>query len=518
MRTNNLLYIAIGLCLVFTSCSDFLDTMPDNRTEIDSENKVTSLLVSAYPKITSAMMTEMASDNAMDNSAQFVVTNREQEQAYLWQDITEVSNDSPTTFWEACYSAIATANLALESIDNMDNPDRLSAQRGEALICRAYAHFALANVFCLTYNPGNASNNLGLPYITSNDSEITSKHSRGTLAELYANINADIEEALPLIDDEIYTVPKYHFNRKAAHAFAARFNLYYLNFDKVIEYADVVLGSNPAGMMKNWEEIALGSASNWDVRVDMYIDAQEPANLLLLPVTSSWGYVVGGFYKNLGSRYAHSLEICVGETGQADGLWGDYNGLLPFRALWGDEQKISVAKIGGYFYYVDKVNGVGYRKNVILAFSADETLLCRAEAHILKGEYELATADINIWLESHTIIEDRVTTEQIVDFYDRISSTPINNSSRTVKREIKPQGFTVTAGDQKEMIQCILHLRRIETIHEGLRWEDIKRYGIEFSHNRDGQPNDILRVDDPRRAIQLPYDVIAAGLQANPRN
>jgi hypothetical protein len=63
-----------------------------------------------------------------------------------------------------------------------------------------------------------------------------------------------------------------------------------------------------------------------------------------------------------------------------------------------------------------------------------------------------------------------------------------------------------------------LHLRRIETVHEGLRWQDIKRYGIEIAHNRANTTADILRVDDPRRAFQLPQDVINAGLPANPRN
>ena len=33
----------------FTSCSDFLDTVPDNRTQIDNLDKVKALLVSAYP-------------------------------------------------------------------------------------------------------------------------------------------------------------------------------------------------------------------------------------------------------------------------------------------------------------------------------------------------------------------------------------------------------------------------------------------------------------------------------------
>lgn len=39
----------IGTALLLGSCDDFLNTMPDNRAEIDTEAKVTSILVSAYP-------------------------------------------------------------------------------------------------------------------------------------------------------------------------------------------------------------------------------------------------------------------------------------------------------------------------------------------------------------------------------------------------------------------------------------------------------------------------------------
>lgn len=517
MKRNSLLYIAIGSAMAFASCSDFLDTMPDNRAEIDTESKITSLLVSAYPGSTDAVMTEMSSDNAMDNGAKFTVESQEQEEAYLWEDITGTNNDSPKAYWDACYAAISAANHALAAIEEMGNPKSLSAQRGEALICRAYGHFLLANVFCLPYNPETADKDLGIPYSDAPETLVSPEYSRGTMNELYTRINADIEEGLPLIDDEIYTVPKYHFNRKAAHAFAARFNLYYHNYDKVIQYANIVLGTTPNKMMKNWYNIVMNTASNWDVRVDMYISASESSNLLLVPVTSSWGYW-GGPY-DLGRRYGHSEDICKQETGRVTGLWGAYANLLPYKNMWGFDEKMAVTKIGGYFYYIDKVNGIGYRKNVMLHLSADETLLCRAEAYALKGEATLdkATEDINIWLASHTLGGLQVTTQDIVDFYGAIKNMPLDNSTRTIKKEINPRGFTVAEGRQKEMIQCILHLRRIETMHEGLRWQDIKRYGIEISHNRDGLANDVLTVDDPRRAIQLPQDVINAGLEANPR-
>ena len=51
MKTRNIFYSAalavVGLAM--TSCDHFLDTMPDNRTTIDNEEKVKGILVGAYP-------------------------------------------------------------------------------------------------------------------------------------------------------------------------------------------------------------------------------------------------------------------------------------------------------------------------------------------------------------------------------------------------------------------------------------------------------------------------------------
>ena len=63
----------------------------------------------------------------------------------------------------------------------------------------------------------------------------------------------------------------------------------------------------------------------------------------------------------------------------------------------------------------------------------------------------------------------------------------------------------------------ILQCRRLETMFTGMRWADVKRYGIPVSHNIDGQTPLILKAGDLRYALQLPNDVITAGLAANPR-
>ena len=71
MRRNQLyipLFIAT-LAIVGSSCNDFLDELPDNRTELNSEQKIAKMLVSAYPEGSANELFELYSDNTDDNSA-----------------------------------------------------------------------------------------------------------------------------------------------------------------------------------------------------------------------------------------------------------------------------------------------------------------------------------------------------------------------------------------------------------------------------------------------------------------
>ena len=73
-------------------------------------------------------------------------------------------------------------------------------------------------------------------------------------------------------------------------------------------------------------------------------------------------------------------------------------------------------------------------------------------------------------------------------------------------------------------LQCVQHFRRIEFLFRGMRWFDIKRYGISFSHviGKDARvvtlnPNIESGVLDHRMALQIPNEVIAAGIDPNNR-
>lgn len=521
-------YCIVAAALLLTACDDYLDVLPDNRVELDTDAKITELLVSAYPLTSYCLVGEMFSDNTdhCTGSTSYTAFNMSgttlHEEAANWQDITDKNQDSPCALWEHCYRSIATANNVLISIEEKGNPERLSAQRGEALLCRAYCHFLLANIFCLPYSPANGDA-LGVPYMKTLETTVSPTYSRGTLDELYRSIAADIEEGLPLISDNIYTVPKCHFNLRAAYAFAARFYLYYMqedgsNLDKCIEYATRVLTTQPAEMMRDWQ--ALGNLSAGPVSYNAFINASSKANLLIISANSYWGWVYGP--TSVGKGYCHSTKISMSETLQSTGFWGSQNTYFKALQMQGSPKSV-MYKMGEYTEITDQVNQTGYPRMLIPAFTTDVLILERAEAYALKGDYAHAYADLTTWMNAFTSNQGTVDAAALNAAYgpQKAYYTP---TAPTPKKHLNPD-FVVTAGEQENLIHAILHARRVTTLHEGLRWQDVRRYGIEiYRRNVDGTLGDgnitvydTMTKDDPRRAIQLPPYVITAGITANPR-
>ena len=511
-----------SLAVVFSSCNDFLDKLPDDRATVNTKEKVSKLITSAYPTVSTILMSEISSDNVTDNGKKYA-TLPQVDEMYRFKAVTTESNDCPRNLWNGYYDAVGTANEALRAINDMGNTEDLKAQRGEALMCRAFSMFQMSTVFCMAYDSLKADQYLGLPYPT----EPGQLNDRGTLAELYQQINKDIEEALPLIDDAAYTIEKYHFNTKAAYAFAARFNLYYQKWDKVIEYATKALGSTPAECLRN--RVPYSTAAGIDDYFNMYVQSSQACNFLMGPAYSIAARVLtGGGYL----RYAHNMTVLSYDTYWAISPWNPTpstsgNTLLwSAHSLYGNNNFILEPKLEEVFEYTDKVNGIGYVHIVDVLFSGDETILCRAEAYAHKKEYAKALADMNTWAEANlepsygSTTRKPFTETSVNTFMDNIKYAavhPMSEFEMSIKKKLHPQGFTVEAGTQENLIQLILYMRRVNNMFQGLRFMDLKRYGIEYEHYLENEDPLTFTAGDLRGAIQLPADVIAAGLQANPR-
>lgn len=527
MKNIKLLYtvgLAVTLSSSFVSCDSYLDENPDNRAEIDSEEKVTKLLVSAYPVSSYSLINELASDNIDDMGDRYdKYDDRFLRQAYGWTELTESDNEGTENIWNSYYSCISAANHALEAIEEMGGAttQKLREDKAEALLCRAYGHFVLVNEFCLNYNPTTSSTDLGITYMTHAEKTVSPEYKRGTVAEVYENINKDIQEALPLIGDTHLDVPKYHFNTQAAYAFAARFYLFYEKWDKAVEYATKCLGSNPKSMLRDWDNLeSYGITDDLTPRTNEYINASSNCNLLLCATYSQLGVVFSNWV--YATKYAHNSYISSNETLQANNIWGSYSKMrcLPLVFKGGSMDRVLVAKFPYLKETIDQTSGSYYLRTVCTAFTADCTLLERAEAYTMLGKYAEAAADLTTWMQNWTTSTMTLTPETIVDFYDKMAySSPF---APTMKKQLNP-AFSIADGTQESMLQCVLNFKRLETLHEGYRWFDIKRYGIKIYRRKMNASSEVesvtdsLDVNDKRRAIQLPSVVISAGIEANPR-
>ncbi|MBW3517852.1 RagB/SusD family nutrient uptake outer membrane protein [Flavobacterium sp. NKUCC04_CG] len=478
------------------SCSEFLSETPDNRTQLDSPEKISELLVNAYVGRTYMGFTESMTDNFAD-SRRLDVTELGNSKYFRFEDNELIEFDSPAWYWETCYSAIAHSNQALEAIDKLGNPASLSAQRGEALMTRAYSHFMLVNIFSQAYDPNTAEFELGVPYVKEVETNLIVNYKRKTIQEVYDLIEADILEGVNLVDDKKYKKKGFHFTRAAAKAMAVRFYSAKADWDKVLEYS-TDLGDAPGKLRDVNALIAAGLgipefAQRWAA-------ANEDNNLLIVAGNSVVDQTIG-----IGR---------FGITDQVKDLLVDKKG-NPFGKAWA-ERFVQFTRSGTYVpnkfyaYFVfegsNTTSGTPYVATV--ALSNDEMYLSRIEATIMKGDLDKAAKMIAHFSKDKTagfVPSDlnRVTKAKILSL--------VPNAD-----EYEP--FFALDTDQRKFFKYVAEVRRAAFVGEGARWFDIKRFNLEVRHRLLIENEEIvLGKKDNRKAIQVPAQVAQYGVVPNPR-
>ncbi|MBJ2124242.1 RagB/SusD family nutrient uptake outer membrane protein [Flavobacterium sp. IB48] len=488
------LKIALSLLILIciTSCDDFLSEKPDNRTEIDTPEKIKELLVEAYPQMSYFEIAETMSDNVFDTGLPTTLIRNEQN--YNWEINTEATDiDTQAYYWDACYKAIAHANKALEAIEQLGSPASLNPQRGEALMARAYSHFMLVSLWAKRYNPATAESDLGIPYVTKPETELITKYKRNTVAEVFDFLEKDIEEGLKLVTND-YKEPRFHFTVAASKAFASRFYLVKGNWDKVISLSDD-LGNKPAGLrdFSTYEPLGV------EDQMLRYGASDVETNLLIVSANT----IVGRLYST--NRFNLSGLRRPEIFGTSTNLFGKayyYNFYSSNGSI-----TLFLPKFYEYFKYSNVTAGIGdpYVAEVLL--SNDEFFLNRMEAHVMKGQIDLANDELEYFLATRTPTYNPAT--------DKLTEARVVAMFPVVPDEYTP--FYSMTPVQTSYIKAIAETRRRDFIHEGLRWFDIKRFNIVVKHETSNKPANILVKDDNRRALQIPLHASNTGLELNPR-
>lgn len=542
---------------VLSGCSDFLGTDPDNRTYIDTPEKVSALLVSAYPSSTFYSVVDARCDGFVDYGTAIAGVNSlftYQEDAFRWREYSLAGKgawDGYEPYWSAAYEAVAAANHALEAIDELEKTHgqttQLEHSRGEALLCRAYAHFCLLSLYSDFFDLDNMASNPGIPYATDPEKTTYAEYSRETVAVTLSKVLQDLEDGMKIVGSASdYNEPKFHFTPQSALAFATRVALFTRDYQNVVYYVNQFFPtpslfdkpgtsntitktpvrfpseSDPCRIfcrsyLTDWNKISTYN-DNSDKIGQEFASAGSNANLLLSEPMTAIGRTISA---NLYTRYTLNEEVFTKLTTEnATGADWVYSNCA-YGYSGGAKGKV-LAKYYEEFYYSDIVEGIGTAYTKLPLFRSDEMLLARAEANTMLGKFDEALDDLNCFIELRIPADDfdiattSLTQAKILSYY----SAQLNGANTFINSDFNKGRFL--DGEQgrlqKALILTILDFRRIEFLYEGQRYYDILRWNIPVTHRDNSGQTSTLTPDDDRRILQIPQTAILAGVEANPMN
>lgn len=132
------------------------------------------------------------------------------------------------------YVIIGNANMIIANIDNAEGPQaEKDAIKAEALTYRAWAHYQAVQLYGERFVKGAANNGLGIPLVTA---PTTEPLPRNTVAEVYAQVNKDLDDAISLFTGYKRST-KSHFNIDVAKGIKARVALTQQDWTNAAKYA-----------------------------------------------------------------------------------------------------------------------------------------------------------------------------------------------------------------------------------------------------------------------------------------
>jgi hypothetical protein len=218
--------------LPIVSCKKYLDVKPEQT--FGSNLAVTTLTglqqttVGAFNKIQSGNLygggiiknSELLADFVNPNTP--VLTDFSAGQEYTHQ--MNIYNSNAGGMWGDGYSAILIANTVLQYLPNFQSQDPATCNllKGECLFIRAAMHFELVRMFAQPWGYTSDGSHLGVPIRLVPGTATTYQNvPRSTVAQVYAQVIADLEAAEPLLLASNGIGPDYA-SKYAAEAMLAR--------------------------------------------------------------------------------------------------------------------------------------------------------------------------------------------------------------------------------------------------------------------------------------------------------
>jgi hypothetical protein len=458
-KNKTSLFLLLALLLAGVGCKkEFLERMPygglPTNEAITNEADMRTALNGVYATLrdedlfgrTIPIFGDLFADNVYLSSTN---SNRYTE---FFQVNMNVNNLFAKDTWETAYRGILNANNVINS--SLTGTAAIDQYRGEALALRALLYFELVKHYARPYTVD--PNGLGVPIILTYDPFV--KPSRNTTAEVYAQIEKDLVEAIDLMTE--FRSSGY-FSSDAAKALLARMHQFKGEWSKALTVAEDVIDNSGfgvlgAGQVQGYWASNTPRSDGLETLFEVVNDLVGNAGIDALPY----------FYDQVG----------YGDALAAQSLYNLYTTADVRRALI-----LPTSPVRGNVRVVNKYpNATQPDKDEIKVLRMSEVVLIAAEAAYHTGNAALAR-----------------------DYVNAIAQ----------RRDIAFAGFTSTG---PALLEDILLERRKELAFEGHRFWDLARYNrdvvrVNIAGNYPGVPL-VIAANNYRRIFPIPQ----SELDANP--
>lgn len=252
---------SIGFML---SCGNRLDIPPRNDVDesqvLTTSGDVQSLLVGAYDLLGDGDLYggnilrdgELLADpgNNSENSeltwaGTFVAPGE------IYRKRLLVNNDQAESTWIDAYRTINACNLVLANLNLVTNAEKARVE-GEAKFIRGVLYFELVRLYAKTWVDGDPAANPGVPLVLTPATQETlgNQPSRNSVAEVYAQILKDLQDAEDLLPEE----NGFFATKWAAAAILSRVYLMQNNYAGARDAANRVIASDYYSLENNFRD------------------------------------------------------------------------------------------------------------------------------------------------------------------------------------------------------------------------------------------------------------------------
>ncbi|WP_340111731.1 RagB/SusD family nutrient uptake outer membrane protein [Maribellus mangrovi] len=523
---KNLLFIlVIAASLLLVSCEDFLDTTNYTKkdtsnypeTVTDAKQVITGIYSnlsysSASPHTSYYYAAELASDDRFGGGG---------ENDKLMQALDLLMNNGSSMleeFWKVRYTGIFRANMAIETLDNCEGYDseaQKNQMKGEAYFMRAFFYHEMASFY------GQ------VPLVVTTEAVNLPKASP---EEIYAQIATDLKMAIELMPSTPYSsVEAGHATKWAAEALMARVYLFYTGFYSkdalpLLGEDGSISGSVSKSEVVSWLEDCINNSGHtlandyrelWPYTNRFTVEEYEltkeqglewvendnavnPETMFAIKYSNfpDWGTTIG--YSNqyalhFGLRGGQDLENTF-PFGQGWGagpvnpqLWNSWEQAEPDdprreASIINFNNELPNYAKGGWADFIQETDFWNKKVVPVSARNPEDGTLASSYSVLMYGTTE------NFQLDN---TQDLI----LIRYADVLLMHSELTETNTYMNQVRARAGL---GEKPYSIENIRNERRWELAFEGVRWNDIRRWGIaaDVLDQQEGQPVYTKGTDD----------------------